>query len=196
MSSQVAVALENARIFEKVERNQREEALLLDVVSSINSTILLHPLLEKILAAATQLLGADRGSLFLFDPASNELWSRVAGGESSGQIRFPATSGIAGECFTRGVCINIDDAYSDSRFDPAVDKGTGFRTRNILCIPVTTKGGNKVGVMEILNKKEGFFTTSDGSLRCVPRLRCRSKTPSCSRVSAIHAITTRASCAA
>ncbi|MDP1536314.1 MAG: GAF domain-containing protein [Burkholderiales bacterium] len=161
LSSQAAAALENARIFEKVERAQREEALLLDVVSSITSTILIHPLLEKILAAATQLLGADRGSLFLFDPASNELWSRVAGGESSGQIRFPATAGIAGECFTRGVRINIDDAYSDSRFNPAVDKGTGYRTRNILCMPITTKGGNKVGVMEILNKKEGSFTASD-----------------------------------
>jgi adenylate cyclase len=161
LSSQAAAALENARIFEKVERAQREEALLLDVVSSITSTILIHPLLEKILAAATQLLGADRGSLFLFDPASNELWSRVAGGESSGQIRFPATAGIAGECFTKGVRINIDDAYGDSRFNPAVDKGTGYRTRNILCMPITTKGGNKVGVMEILNKKEGSFTASD-----------------------------------
>lgn len=161
LSSQAAAALENARIFEKVERSQREEALLLDVVSSITSEILLDPLLEKILAAATQLLGADRGSLFLHDPLRNELWSRVAGGESSRQIRFPASAGIAGECFTTGARINIDDAYSDSRFNPDVDKGTGYRTRNILCMPITTKGGNKVGVMEILNKKEGSFTAND-----------------------------------
>lgn len=161
LSSQAAAALENARMFEKVERSQREEALLLDVVSSITSEIMLDPLLEKILSAATQLLGADRGSLFLYDAASHELWSRVAGGEASRQIRFPASAGIAGECFTKGSRINIDDAYSDSRFNPAVDKGTGYRTRNILCMPITTKGGNKVGVMEILNKKEGSFTASD-----------------------------------
>jgi len=161
LSSQAAAALENARMFERVERAQREEALLLDVVSSITSEILLDPLLEKILAAATQLLGADRGSLFLHDPASNELWSRVAGGEAAHEIRFPASAGIAGECFTRGVRININDAYSDSRFNPDVDKGTGYRTRNILCMPITTKGGNKVGVMEILNKKEGPFTAAD-----------------------------------
>jgi len=161
LSSQAAAALENARMFERVERAQREEALLLDVVSSITSEILLDPLLEKILAAATQLLGADRGSLFLHDPASNELWSRVAGGEAAREIRFPAGAGIAGECFTRGVRINIDDAYRDPRFNPDVDKGTGYRTRNILCMPITTKGGNKVGVMEILNKKEGAFTAAD-----------------------------------
>ena len=131
------------------------------MVSSITSEILLDPLLERILAAATQLLGADRGSLFLYDPATNELWSRVAGGESSGEIRFPAIAGIAGECFTNGVNITIDDAYRDSRFNPEVDKGTGYRTRNILCMPITTKNGNKVGVMEILNKKEGPFTAAD-----------------------------------
>jgi adenylate cyclase len=161
LSSQAAAALENARMFERVERSQREEALLLDVVSSITSEIKLDPLLEKILAAATQLLGADRGALFLYDAASNELWSRVAGGEGSGVIRFPAGVGIAGECFTTGNCINIDDAYRDPRFNQAVDKDTGYRTRNILCMPIATRGGNKVGVMEILNKKDGAFTAGD-----------------------------------
>lgn len=161
LSSQAAAALENARMFERVERSQREEALLLDVVSSITSEIKLDPLLEKILAAATQLLGADRGALFLYDAASNELWSRVAGGEGSGVIRFPAGVGIAGECFTTGNCINIDDAYRDPRFNQAVDKDTGYRTRNILCMPIATRGGNKVGVMEILNKKDGAFTSGD-----------------------------------
>jgi adenylate cyclase len=161
LASQAAAALENARMFERVERSQREEALLLDVVSSITSEIKLDPLLEKILAAATLLLGADRGALFLYDAASNELWSRVAGGEGSGVIRFPAGVGIAGECFATGNCINIDDAYRDPRFNQAVDKGTGYRTSNILCMPIATRGGNKVGVMEILNKKEGMFTAGD-----------------------------------
>jgi adenylate cyclase len=161
LSSQAAAALENARMFERVERAQREEALLLDVVSSITSEIMLDPLLEKILAAATQLLAADRGALFIHDPTTGELWSRVVEGEVSREIRFPANAGIAGECFTRGVNINIDDAYGDPRFNPDVDKGTGYRTRNILCMPIATKGGNKVGVMEILNKKKGPFTAAD-----------------------------------
>jgi adenylate cyclase len=148
-------------MFERVERSQREEALLLDVVSLITSEIKLDPLLEKILAAATLLLGADRGSLFLYDSAKHELWSRVTGGVGSGVIRFPAGAGIAGECFTSGRCITIDDAYRDPRFNQAVDKDTGYRTHNILCMPIATRGGNKVGVMEILNKKEGAFTAGD-----------------------------------
>jgi adenylate cyclase len=161
LSSQAAAALDNARLFEKVERAQREEAMILDVVSSIASEIYIDPLLEKILAAATQLLGADRGALFLYDSATEELYSRVVGGAKVKQIRFPANAGIAGECFTFGATISIPDAYSDLRFNPDVDKGTGYRTQNILCMPIATKGGNKVGVMEILNKKEGPFTLTD-----------------------------------
>ena len=161
LSSQAAAALENARLFEKVERAQREEAVFIDVVSLIASEILLEPLLEKILAAATQLLGADRGALFLYDPSRHELYSRVAGGVASREIRFPANAGIAGECFSTGTPISIDDAYRDPRFNPEVDKGTGYRTRNILCMPISTKGGNKVGVMEVLNKKQGSFTVGD-----------------------------------
>jgi adenylate cyclase len=160
LSLQAAAALENARMFEKVERAQREETVFLDVVSLIASEIHLDPLLEKILAAATHLLDADRGALFLYDHASNELYSRVTGGGAS-EIRFPAIAGIAGECFTKGAPVSIDDAYHDPRFNPEVDRGTGYRTRNILCMPVTTKGGHKVGVMEILNKKGGPFTAGD-----------------------------------
>jgi adenylate cyclase len=161
LSLQAAAALENARMFEKVERAQREETVFLDVVSLIASEIHLDPLLGKILAAATQLLGADRGSLFLYDPSTNELYSRVAGGVATAEIRFPAIAGIAGECFSQGAPVAIDDAYDDPRFNPEVDRRTGYRTRNILCMPVTTKGGHKVGVMQILNKKAGPFTAGD-----------------------------------
>ena len=161
LSHQAASALENARVFEKVDRAQREEALLLEVVSSIASEIFLEPLLQKIIDAATLLLEAERGSLFLYDQAGGELYSQVAGGAMVQEIRFPSNAGIAGECFTAGAPINIPDAYADSRFNPEVDRRTGYRTRNILCMPITTKHGNRVGVMQILNKRAGSFGHGD-----------------------------------
>ncbi len=161
LSQQAAAALENARLFEKVERQQREEAMLLEVVSSIASEIRLGPLLEKILAAATQLLDSDRGTLFLHDPKRGELFSRVAGGIDSAEIRFPADAGIAGECFTSGRVINILDAYQDARFNPEIDRRTGYRTSSMLCMPIVAKGGRVVGVMEILNRKAGAFGPAD-----------------------------------
>jgi adenylate cyclase len=161
LSHQAASALENARIFENVDRAQREEALLLEVVSSIASEIMLQPLLQKIVDAATQLLDAERGSLFLYDPAHNELYSQVAGGASIKEIRFPSDAGIAGECFTAGAPINIPDAYADARFNPEVDRRTGYKTSNMLCMPIATQHGNRVGVMQILNKQAGSFSRAD-----------------------------------
>ena len=161
LSQQAASALENAQLFERVDRAQREEALLLEVLSSIASEIVLEPLLQKIMDAATQLLDAERGSLFLFDPEHDELYSRVSGGATVREIRFRGNAGIAGECFTSGTPINIPDAYADARFNPDVDKRTGYTTRNMLCMPVTTQHGNRVGVMQVLNKGAGAFEPAD-----------------------------------
>ena len=82
----------------------------------------------------TEMLDADRSTLFLFDAKSNELWSLVAEGLDTKEIRFPAGAGIAGSCLTSGKVINIPDAYADARFNPEVDLKTGYRTRSILCI--------------------------------------------------------------
>jgi adenylate cyclase len=161
LSLQASAALENARLFEKVERQQREEATLLEVSISIVAEIHLGPLLAKIMAAATSLLDADRGTLFLYDADSNELFSRVAGGIAGEEIRFPADAGIAGECFSSGRVINIADAYSDSRFNPDFDRHTGYRTHSMLCMPIVARGERKIGVMQILNRKGGAFGSAD-----------------------------------
>ncbi len=161
LSQQAAAALENARLFEKVERQQREEAMLLEVVSSIVSEVRLEPLLAKILTAATQLLDSERGTLFLHDPKRDELFSHVAGGIESAAIRFASSAGIAGECFTTGKVVNILDAYKDTRFNPDFDRSTGFRTRSMLCMPIVARGGEIIGVMQILNRKLGAFEPAD-----------------------------------
>ncbi len=161
LSLQASAALENARLFEKVERQQREEAMLLEISISIVAEIHLDPLLLKIMTAATQLLGADRGTLFLYDTASHELFSRVAGGITREEIRFPADSGIAGECFSSGHVINIADAYSDPRFNAEFDRHTGYRTHSMLCMPIVARGERKIGVMQILNRKGGAFGSAD-----------------------------------
>ena len=161
LSLQASAALENAHLFEKVERQQREETMLLEVSISIVAEIHLDPLLMKIMAAATTLLDADRGSLFLYDPATDELFSRVAGGIAGDAIRFPANAGIAGECFSSGQVINIADAYNDWRFNPEFDRHTGYRTHSMLCMPIIARGERKIGVMQILNRKGGRFGGAD-----------------------------------
>jgi len=76
-------------------------------------------------------------------------------------LRFPNHMGIAGHVFTSGETVNIPHAYADLRFNPAVDKTTGFFTRSMLCAPVTNKDGKIIGVSQVLNKQGGGFSDED-----------------------------------
>lgn len=161
MTSQAAAALENAQLFERVQRAQREEAKLLEITSAISSELKLEPLLNKIISVTTEMLEADRSTLFLHDPKTDELWSLIAEGINTKEIRFPSFAGIAGECFTSGQPLNIPDAYADERFNQDVDRQTGYRTDNILCMPIINKEGRKLGIIQVLNKAGGPFGPTD-----------------------------------
>lgn len=163
MTSQAASALENARLYERVERARKEESQLLEVTSAIASELQLDTLLTKVINATTTMLEADRSTLFMYDEQDDCLWSRVAEGLDTREIRFPAAAGIAGACFTTAEVINIPDAYADSRFNQEVDKKTGYRTQNILCMPVINKRGRTMAVIQVLNKRGGAFGPVDES---------------------------------
>ncbi len=159
--SQASQALESALNHEKAQQARESESHLLEVSAAISSELKLKPLLEKIMEAITMILGCDRSTLFLHDEKSNELWSQVAQGLQSGEIRFPANLGIAGKVFTNRETINIPDAYADSRFNKEIDKKTGYRTRNILTMPVINREGKAIGVSQVLNKRDGAFNRGD-----------------------------------
>jgi adenylate cyclase len=161
MATQASAALENARLVERLEKARRDEAVLLEVTSAMASELDLDTLLVKIMTAARALLDAERSTLFIHDAETDELWSRFAEGVTSREIRFPSRHGIAGEAFHGGATLNIADAYADSRFNPAVDRDSGFRTRNILCMPMRNKIGQTIAVMQVLNKVGGPFTAQD-----------------------------------
>jgi phosphoserine phosphatase RsbU/P len=111
----------------------------------------LDRLLALIVASVTDLVDAERTSLFVVDRDRGELWTRVA--EGSGVIRLPIGRGIAGSVAADGVLVNIPAAYDDARFDRANDQRTGFRTRSILCLPMINHAGVVVGVIQTLNKR-------------------------------------------
>lgn len=161
VTTQAANALKHAQLFENFERARREESRLLEITNAISQELQLDTLLGKIIDAATDMLDADRATLFIFDAKTNELWSRVARGLDLREIRFPADRGIAGACFTNRAVINIPDAYGDPRFNQAVDQQTGYRTRNILTMPIMTKDLMGVGVIQVLNKRGGAFGRHD-----------------------------------
>lgn len=81
--------------------------------------------------------------------------------EGAKSIFLPVGQGIAGTVAASGECINIEDAYADSRFDSSHDKATGYRTRSILCAPVKDGSGRIVGVIQAINRAGGPFTGVD-----------------------------------
>ncbi|SCA55707.1 Adenylate cyclase [Candidatus Terasakiella magnetica] len=118
--------------------------------------------LRIIMEAVTEATNSDRGTLFLNDSQTNELYSRIALGDIKREIRILNNSGIAGAVYTSGDPEIVPDAYADKRFNHSVDHATGYKTRNILCAPVRTVRGDILGVAQTLNKHdEGEFTDDD-----------------------------------
>ena len=161
MTEQASIALQSAQFVEQMQKNREEERKLLDVVSEVTAEIDLPTMLKKVMGEATKMLNADRSSIFLNDPKTNELWLQIGDGLESTQIRFPNHLGIAGTVFTSGETINIPHAYADLRFNPDFDKQTGYFTRSILCVPIINKDRVILGVTQVLNKRGGPFTEED-----------------------------------
>jgi adenylate cyclase len=135
--------------------------LLLDVSRKMAAYDSLDDVLRVLVEMTTAELDAERGTLFLNDPETGELYSRVALGNIKHEIRILNTSGIAGYAFTSGESVLVANAYSDPRFDRSIDEQTGFVTRNVLCTPIRTVKGEILGVAQTLNKKKGDFTRRD-----------------------------------
>ena len=119
-----------------------------------------QPLLELIAREATRLLGADRASIFIWDREQGEVVACPALGVE-GPLRLPDSVGIVGEVIQTGCRIRVDDAYSDARFNKDVDLKSGYRTRNLLCVPLIDPDGQRIGAFEVINKERGLFDEDD-----------------------------------
>ncbi len=137
---------------------------LVKIGRSINALTDITELL-KVIAEETKIaMQADRCTVFLLDKEHNELWSKVALGMDSQEIRFPADKGFAGYVVRTGESINIEDAYTDDRFNPEVDKETGYKTKTMLCMPIKNNNQEIIGAFQVLNKTRGVFTKNDEDL--------------------------------
>ncbi|KAJ3203839.1 hypothetical protein HDU82_006278 [Entophlyctis luteolus] len=138
--------------------------MLMNTANFLSADMDLNGLVRVVMHTAQELLSAERCALFLVDFKKKELWSSVA--EGAGEIRIPINKGIAGHVATTGEILNIPDAYQDPRFNRSVDIKTGFRTRNILCIPMKNAKGQVIGVTQLINKMPEplIFTAEDEAL--------------------------------
>lgn len=135
---------------------------IVEVATALTEERDLDRLLLLIVEAASRVAEAERSSIFIYDRERNELWSRIAQGSQT--IRFPADRGIAGAVVQNGEVINLADAYHDPRFNQDFDKASGFRTRSLITLPMRNAGGEIVGALQVLNRRDGAFTGEDEEL--------------------------------
>lgn len=134
---------------------------IVEIGKLLNSTLNLDKILEIILDTAVKNLNADRGTVYLIDHENKQLWAKVLQGDVKVEIRFPVGAGIAGYVAQTGKKIMLKDAYKDERFNPEFDKKTGYKTKTMLCTPMKNRQGEMIGVFQIINKLEGYFTLDD-----------------------------------
>ena len=141
----------------------RKLQILLRLSNSLAQQIELDPLLKLMVAEVTAAMQAERSNLLLLGRGEpGELVTRVAEGVGAREIRIPFGVGIAGACAQTRQIINVPDAYKDSRFNSAIDKTSGFRTKSLLAVPIIAEDSQLVGVVEVMNKQVGGeFTGED-----------------------------------
>ncbi|MBI4835606.1 MAG: sigma 54-interacting transcriptional regulator [Planctomycetes bacterium] len=110
-------------------------------------------LLTFILNKATEVLKAERSSLFMYNPQTNQMESRIAQ-KADFKITVPMGKGIVGHTAQERKSVICPDTYNDPHFMQLIDKMTGYKTRNILSTPLITPEGDLIGVIEVLNKIE------------------------------------------
>ena len=138
--------------------------LLLNVAQTMATYETLDEMLNVLVEITTGEIRADRGTIFLNDAETGELYSRVAQGTFQREIRIINNTGIAGHVFTTGESLLVHDAYNDERFNRSVDEKTGYTTKSILCVPIRTMKGEIIGAAQMLNKKKGRFNKEDMKL--------------------------------
>lgn len=148
----------------KQKKWMKEAEILLQVSKRISAQESLDDVLNVLVEMCTDELNAERGSLFLNDAETNELYSRVAQGTAQREIRILNNSGIAGYVYTSGESAIVHDPYHNPHFNRSVDEQTSFVTKNILCVPVRTAKGTIIGVAQVLNKMSGTFNKNDLAL--------------------------------
>jgi adenylate cyclase len=138
-----------------------EKDAMTQVSLAMSSLMPVDTILDMIVENSKVVTRSEASSLLLLDKQTRKLRFHVAKGENTrglAEVEMDEGTGIAGHVAATGKALLVPDAYADPRFSSVFDKLTGFRTRCLLTVPMTTKG-KVVGVIQVANKsgtKDGF----------------------------------------
>lgn len=134
---------------------------LLQIHDDMAKATSLHEALTMLVNYTVSTINCERGTIFLIDKSTHELYSYIALGDLHHEIRVLDDKGVVGWSFTNDQAVCIKDAYQDERFNQEIDQVTGFTTKSILCVPIKDINHQLIGVAQMLNKVDGEFTETD-----------------------------------
>jgi Nif-specific regulatory protein len=146
--------------FAAARRADRLETILA-ITREWQQTNDMHSLLVRMAEASTKMFNADRASIFLWDKANRTIVGRPALGVEEGELRLPDDAGVVGQVIQTGEPRRVDGVGDANEIDRSADTKTGYQTQTLLCVPLVSPDGTRLGAFELLNKKSGAFTTDD-----------------------------------
>ena len=161
LRSAMTDAFLNVQKQQQRKRRIRRLEKILDVTHAWGQTNRMEDLLQAMAEAATELLTADRASIFLWDKANKTLVGRPALGLKDDELRIPDDTGIVGQVIQTGEPRRVDGGRDEDQIARAVDTQTGYHTKTLLCVPLRSPTGKLLGAFEVLNKRGGRFTEED-----------------------------------
>jgi putative nucleotidyltransferase with HDIG domain len=154
-------AVVSRKLISSVENYRDRLDNILSITRDLREEVYGDVILDKIIDYSLSMTRADAGSILLIE--DNSLVFRVAKGQRASEIlgkTIPKDKGIAGWIVGNGQPVRIADVKKDERFNPDIDVLTGYETKSVLCVPLMMRTG-VIGVLELLNKRDGFFTERD-----------------------------------
>ena len=167
LSNEIVIVIENAMLFNEVERKVVELDNLLKATEAIASTLQLDPLLDMIMELGMKVMNAEGCSVLLVDDKERKLQFVAASGAKKEEIKklsLDIGEGVAGWTVQNDQPLLIEDVSKDARFSKRVDETLGQETKSLICIPLKVKD-RIIGAMEVINKRGGrTFTERDMAL--------------------------------
>lgn len=143
---------------------------LVEMTGAVAARIDLHELLSDILVKAGQLTDSPDGSILLYNPARHALYFAGAIGANAAmlmerfgqnaELQVPVEGSKAGMVFSTGISLRDESVERDADHFKGVDRETHSSTRAMVCVPLTA-AGERLGAMQMLNKRAGAYTDRD-----------------------------------
>ncbi len=155
---------ETRRLRETLAARNRQIAAVHGISRLLSSSLDLEDRLRDILTVSLDAVGAAAGTIFLHRPSDDMLVFRSVVGEKARELTglaMPSTSGLAGAVFRSGRSQITNRPQETVEHDREVGRRIGFATETILTVPLRYQAGRPVGVLQILNKRDGEFEHDD-----------------------------------